>query len=120
MRGDNFSVSRKFSVFNIGARFDLSYAYDLVEATLRFSFEAVPADDYIIASGKATYLKDVIVKAFARQGLSWEDHILFHKDEDVPYLIGDSSRLLKYIQIPSTKTAADIIEEMVEYHCLAS
>ena len=81
---------------NLDARRDWGFAPEYVEAMWRM-LQQDRADDYIIATGQAHSVRDMVAAAFARVGISdWEAHVrvdprYYRPTEDVE-LVGDASK----------------------------
>ena len=60
---------------NIDAKRDWGFAGDYVEAMWLMLQQAKP-DDYVIATGRTTTVRDMCRLAFAHVGLDYEDHVV--------------------------------------------
>ena len=80
---------------NLTARRDFGFAGDYVDAMWRM-LQQPSGDDFVVASGEAHSIQEVVEVAFAAAGLDWrryvrEDPALLRPAE-VDHLIGDSSK----------------------------
>lgn len=87
--------SRTLALGNLAPRRDWGYAPDYVDAMWRMLQQPTP-DDYVIATGVSTSIRDMCRLAFQHAGLDWEHHIevdssLFRPAE-VDVLRGDASK----------------------------
>jgi GDPmannose 4,6-dehydratase len=87
--------TRTITLGNLDARRDWGYAPDYVDAMWRMLQQPTP-DDYVIATGSSTSIRDMCRLAFEHAGLDWEQHVevdssLFRPAE-VDVLRGDASK----------------------------
>ncbi|WP_167106185.1 GDP-mannose 4,6-dehydratase [Mycobacterium sp. DL592] len=80
---------------NLNAVRDWGYAPEYVEGMWR-TLQADRPDDYVLATGVGTSVREFVEIAFDHAGLNWEDHVRFDerylRPTEVDALIGDSSR----------------------------
>ena len=80
---------------NVDAHRDWGFAGDYVRA-MWLMLQRDRADDYLIATGTAHSVQDLVDVAFAHVGLDWRGHVRFdptlRRPADVEHLIGDSSK----------------------------
>lgn len=80
---------------NIDARRDWGYAPEYVEAMWKM-MNADKADDFVIATGISTSVREFCEIAFRLVGLNWAEYVKqdqrYFRPKDVPNLIGDASR----------------------------
>jgi len=88
-------IAGKVSLGNLNARRDWGYAADYVEAMWRMLQQPSP-DDYVIATGVSTPIRDMCRIAFEHAGLDWERHVVvdlsFFRPAEVDVLLGDASK----------------------------
>ncbi len=108
-RGENF-VTRKITqaaaaikaglqdvlvLGNIDAVRDWGYAKEYVEGMWRMLQQDEP-DDYVLATGVGTSVRDFCRTAFEHAGLDWEQYVMFdrkyERPTEVDALIGDASK----------------------------
>lgn len=80
---------------NIDAKRDWGFAGDYVEAMWLMLQQEVP-DDYVVATGKTTTVRDMCRIAFAHVGLNHEDHVVidpkFYRPAEVDILLGNPDK----------------------------
>lgn len=80
---------------NIDAKRDWGFAGDYVEA-MWLMLQQDKADDYVIATGLTTTVRDMCTIAFAHVGLKHEDHVvidpLFYRPAEVEILLGNPAK----------------------------
>lgn len=107
----------KLALGNLDAKRDWGHARDYVEAMWCMLQQDVP-DDYVIATGRTTTVRDFCRMAFAHVGLTMEDHVMvderFLRPAEVDVLLGDPSKAKRVLGwIPRT-SLEDLVSEMVE------
>lgn len=108
-RGENFvtrkitraagriKAGQKHALFlgNMEAKRDWGYAGDFVEAMWLMLQQDKP-DDYVIATGEAHTVRDVLDVVFGYLGLDWNEYVrtdpYFFRPAEVDYLCGDASK----------------------------
>jgi len=101
---------------NLTARRDFGFAGDYVDAMWRM-LQQPSGDDFVVASGEAHSIQEVVEVAFAAAGLDWrryvrEDPALLRPAE-VDHLIGDASKARSVLGWTPRVTFAALIEMMV-------
>ena len=81
---------------NIDAVRDWGYAREYVEGMWRMLQQDEP-DDFVLATGVGTTVRDFCELAFAHVGLDWHDYVIFNDDKyerptEVDALIGDPTK----------------------------
>lgn len=80
---------------NIDAKRDWGFAGDYVEAMWLMLQQDTP-DDYVVATGVTTTVRDMVNIAFAHVGLKAEDHLIidpaFFRPAEVDVLLGDPTK----------------------------
>ena len=88
-------LSRTLSLGNLDAHRDWGFAGDYVRA-MWLMLQQPEADDYVIATGVAHSVRDLVIAAFGHAGLNWEDHVRLDpallRPAEVEHLIGDSTK----------------------------
>jgi GDPmannose 4,6-dehydratase len=88
-------LSKELKVGNLNAKRDWGYAPEYVEAMWLMLQQDEP-DDYVIATGEAHSVRELVEKAFDIAGLDWQEYVRvdkrFLRPLDVPCLIGDYSK----------------------------
>ncbi|WP_439527257.1 GDP-mannose 4,6-dehydratase [Pannonibacter sp.] len=102
---------------NLDAKRDWGHARDYVEAMWLMLQQDRP-DDYVVATGRTTTVRDMINIAFAHVGLNPEDYIrinpAFLRPAEVDVLLGDASKAHKNLGWRATTSLEDMITEMVD------
>ena len=101
---------------NLTARRDFGFAGDYVDAMWRM-LQQPSGDDFVVASGEAHSIQEVVEVAFAAAGLDWrryvrEDPALLRPAE-VDHLIGDASKARSVLGWAPRVSFAALIEMMV-------
>jgi GDPmannose 4,6-dehydratase len=88
-------ITDHLNLGNLDAVRDWGYAPEYVEGMWRMLQHDVP-QDYVLATGVGTTVREFCDYAFAAAGLSWEDHVRYDKSYERPTevdaLIGDASK----------------------------
>jgi GDPmannose 4,6-dehydratase len=88
-------LQEELALGNLDAERDWGYARDYVEAMWLMLQQDEP-DDYVIATGKAHSVRQLVEVAFAHVGLDPSDHVRvdqrFLRPAEVEHLIGDASK----------------------------
>jgi GDPmannose 4,6-dehydratase len=130
-RGENF-VTRKItkgvaaiaagiqesvSLGNLDAVRDWGYAPEYVEGMWAM-LQADEPDDYVLATGVGTTVREFCEAAFAHAGLDWHDHVVhdasFERPTEVDALIGDASRASERLHWKARTTALELARLMVD------
>jgi GDPmannose 4,6-dehydratase len=87
--------AKELKMGNLDAKRDWGYAPDYVEAMF-LMLQQPEADDYVIATGTAHSVKELIQAAFECVGLNWERYVVIDpallRPAEVDHLIGDASK----------------------------
>lgn len=80
---------------NLQALRDWGYAKDYVEAMWLMLQQAEP-DDYVVGTGKAHSVQELVEMAFTHAGLDWQEHVVtdpsFVRPAEVDVLIADAAK----------------------------
>jgi GDPmannose 4,6-dehydratase len=102
---------------NIDAKRDWGHAKDYVRAMWLMLQQDEP-DDYVIATGVTTTVRDMCKIAFDYVGLDMDDHVKIdeslYRPAEVDLLLGDPSKANAKLGWAPTKTLEDVICEMVD------
>jgi GDPmannose 4,6-dehydratase len=102
---------------NLSATRDWGHARDYVQAMWMMLQQDTP-DDYVIATGVTTSVRDFCELAFAHAGLRAADHIRIdparYRPAEVEVLLGDAGKAAKKFGWKSTITLAQLAAEMVD------
>lgn len=102
---------------NIDAKRDWGHARDYVKA-MWLMLQQDQADDYVIATGRTTTVRDMCKIAFEHAGLNMEDHLIidpeFFRPAEVDILLGDASKARTQLGWEAETSLEEMIKEMVE------
>lgn len=102
---------------NIDARRDWGFAGDYVEAMWLMLQQDV-ADDYVIATGKTTTVREMLQIAFEHVGLNYEDYLVidpaFFRPAEVDVLLGDPEKAKTKLGWQAQTSLQELIVMMVE------
>jgi GDPmannose 4,6-dehydratase len=102
---------------NLDAARDWGYAKDYVEAMWLMLQQDEP-DDYVIATGEAHTVRDLVELAFERVGLDWEEHVRidpqFFRPAEVEHLIGDASKAREKLGWEPRTSFEELVNLMVD------
>lgn len=114
-------IQDKLYLGNLEAKRDWGYAPDYVKAMWKV-LQADKADDFILATGKLSSVREFLDITFSYLDLSYKDYVeidpkFFRSSERNP-LCGDSSKIKNIIGWKNTKSLEDIIKEMMDNEML--
>jgi GDPmannose 4,6-dehydratase len=102
---------------NLDARRDWGYAKDYVEAMWMMLQQDEP-DDYVIATGEAHSVRELVDVAFAHVGLDPADHVRiderFMRPAEVEHLIGDPTKAREKLGWTPTTSFEEMVKVMVD------
>jgi GDPmannose 4,6-dehydratase len=102
---------------NIDARRDWGYAGDYVEAMWRM-LQQDKGDDYVVATGRTTTVREMCRIAFAHVGLAYEDHVVidpkFLRPAEVDVLLGNPAKAEQKLGWKATTSFEQLITMMVD------
>lgn len=102
---------------NTDAKRDWGHARDYVRAMWMMLQQDV-ADDYVVATGRTTSVKDLIDIAFSHVGLSPDRYVkldpAFLRPAEVDVLLGDASKAKKAFGWEAEVTLEEMVREMVD------
>jgi GDPmannose 4,6-dehydratase len=102
---------------NLDACRDWGFAGDYVRA-MWLMLQQETADDYVIATGEAHSVKELVQEAFGRAGLDWEKYVRidprFLRPAEVDHLIGDSSKARKELGWTPSVDFRGLVHMMVD------
>ena len=110
-------VTDRLTLGNLDAVRDWGYAPEYVEGMWRMLQHDVP-QDYVLATGVGTTVREFCAAAFARAGLNWEDHVDYDKQYERPTevdaLIGDATKAREVLGWQASTDASRLAEIMVD------
>ena len=102
---------------NIDARRDWGHARDYVRAMWLMLQQDTP-DDYVVATGRTTTVRDMCAIAFAHVGLDPDAHVVidpaFYRPAEVEVLLGNPAKAAEKLGWRAEIDLATMIREMVE------
>lgn len=110
-------LAKELPLGNLDAMRDWGHARDYVQAMWMMLQQDTP-DDYVIATGVTTSVKNFCELAFAHVGLRAEDHVRIDparfRPAEVEVLLGDAAKAEKKFGWKATVTLAQLAGEMVD------
>jgi GDPmannose 4,6-dehydratase len=110
-------LARTLPMGNLDATRDWGHARDYVRAMWLMLQQPV-ADDYVVATGRTTSIRDMCALAFAHVGLNYEDHVTsnpaFLRPAEVEVLLGDARKAREKLGWTPEISLETMIAEMVE------
>ncbi|MET0168677.1 MAG: GDP-mannose 4,6-dehydratase [Vicinamibacterales bacterium] len=102
---------------NIDAKRDWGFAGDYVQAMWLMLQQDEP-DDYVVATGRTTSIRDMCKLAFAHVGLDCDDHIVidpaFFRPAEVDVLLGNPAKAKARLGWTATTDLETMISKMVD------
>jgi GDPmannose 4,6-dehydratase len=109
-------LEQKLFLGNLDARRDWGFAGDYVEAMWLMLQQPTP-DDYVIATGEAHSVREVLDVAFGALGLDWKPHVeidpRYFRPTEVDHLCGDASKARAALGWKPKVHFRELIEMMV-------
>jgi GDPmannose 4,6-dehydratase len=103
---------------NLDARRDWGYAGDYVEAMWLMLQQEEP-EDYVVATGEAHSVRDLVELAFAAAGLDWRSHVAvdvrYFRPTEVGALRGDAGKARHILGWQPRVQFADLVRMMVAH-----
>ena len=110
-------LARELRMGNLDARRDWGYAGDYVDAMWRMLQRETPAD-YVIGTGEAHSVRELVELAFGYAGLDWQNHVVhdpvFSRPAEVDVLLADSRRAEADLGWKRTVDFAALVKLMVD------
>jgi GDPmannose 4,6-dehydratase len=110
-------LANELRLGNIDAKRDWGHARDYVKAMWMMLQQEVP-DDYVVATGVTTTVRDMCRIAFDRVGIDMEKHLVIDPElfrpSEVDVLLGDPSKARKVLGWSAETSLTEMIEEMVD------
>jgi len=111
-------LQEKVYLGNLDARRDWGFAGDFVEAVWLMLQHPTP-DDYVVATGEARSVRDLVSRAFAVADLDWQEHVeldpRYLRPSEVDHLEGDSSRIRDRLGWQPRVSFEELIRMMVNH-----
>ena len=110
-------LSKELLLGNLDAKRDWGHAKDYVRA-MHLMLQQEKADDYVIATGQTTSIRDLCRTAFNHVGLNFEEFVRtdprFNRPAEVDILLGDASKAHKQLGWSPEVSLDEMIGEMVD------
>ncbi|MGG4000401.1 GDP-mannose 4,6-dehydratase [Anoxybacillus kestanbolensis] len=110
-------VEKELRLGNIDAKRDWGFAGDYVEAMWLMLQQETP-DDYVIATGRTTTVRDMCKIAFEYVGLNYEDYVVidpkFYRPAEVDVLLGNPTKAMQKLGWKPKTTLEELITMMVD------
>jgi GDPmannose 4,6-dehydratase len=107
----------KLALGNIDAKRDWGFAGDYVDAMWRM-VQQDEGDDYVVATGRTTTVREMCRIAFGHVGLRYEDHVVidqqFMRPAEVDVLLGNPAKAEAKLGWKATTTLEQLITTMVD------
>ena len=102
---------------NIDAKRDWGFAGDYVEAMWRMLQQEKP-DDYVVATGRTSTVRDMCRTAFEYVGLNYEDYVVidpqFYRPAEVECLLGNPAKAREKLGWEANTQLKELMHMMVE------
>ena len=109
--------ARELRLGNIDAQRDWGHARDYVQAMWAM-LQQPTADDYVVATGRTTTVRDMCRIAFAHVGLKMDDYVVidpaFYRPAEVDILLGNPAKAQRILGWKAETSLEDMIHEMVD------
>ena len=110
-------LARELKLGNLDATRDWGHARDYVRAMALMLRQDTP-DDYVIATGRTTSIRDFCAMAFGHVGLDWREFVKTSSDllrpAEVDVLLGDATKARTVLGWAPSCTLEEMVAEMVE------
>ena len=110
-------VQKELRLGNIDAKRDWGFAGDYVQAMWLMLQQDQP-DDYVVATGVTTTVRDMCQLAFAHVGLNYEDHVVidpeFFRPAEVDVLLGNPAKAARQLGWTPQTDLQQLITMMVD------
>ena len=109
-------LARELPLGTLDVERDWGWAPDYVRA-MRLALEADVPDDYVVATGEAHSLRELLDVAFSAAGLDWRAHVVsdpaLRRPAEPALLVGDAGRARARLGWAPTRSFGEVIREMV-------
>ena len=111
-------LQKKLYLGNLDAVRDWGFAGDFVEAMWRMLQQDEP-DDYVVATGEAHSVRELLDAAAAQLELDWHDHVeidpRYLRPTEVDHLLGDPSKVREKLGWSPRVSFQELIRMMIEH-----
>ena len=109
--------AKELRLGNLDARRDWGFAGDYVDAMWRMLQQPKP-QDYVIGTGKAHSVRELVAAAFGHVGLNWQDYVItdprFVRPAEVDLLLADPSKAKKDLGWAPKVQFSELVAMMVD------
>jgi GDPmannose 4,6-dehydratase len=110
-------LQKELRLGNIDAKRDWGFAGDYVEA-MWLMLQQELGDDYVVATGRTTTVRDMCEIAFNHVGLNYENYIVidpkFYRPAEVEVLLGNPEKARRKLGWEAKTTLTELINTMVD------
>lgn len=110
-------LAKDLPMGNLAPKRDWGHARDYVKA-MHLMLQQEVADDYVVATGRTTSIRDMCSLAFRHVGLNYEDHVkvdpAFMRPAEVDVLLGNPAKAETKLGWKAETSLEDMIAEMVD------
>ena len=110
-------IQDKLALGNIDAKRDWGFSGDYVEAMWMMLQQDAP-DDYVVATGRTTTVRDMCRIAFDHVGLNYEDYVVqdprFYRPAEVDLLLGNPAKAKAKLGWETKTSLEELITMMVD------
>jgi GDPmannose 4,6-dehydratase len=110
-------LESKLALGNLDAKRDWGHARDYVKAMWLMLQQDNP-DDYVVATGRTTSVRDFCTLAFEHVGLNMADHVVvderYLRPAEVDVLLGNPTKAKEKLGWVADTSLEDLVKEMVE------
>ena len=110
-------LAKELPLGNLDAKRDWGHARDYVRAMWLMLQQDSP-DDYVVATGRTTTIREFCRLAFSHADLDFENHVVTRSDllrpAEVDVLLGDARKAQQKLDWRPTVTLEDMVAEMVD------
>lgn len=110
-------IQKELRLGNIDAKRDWGFAGDYVEA-MWLMLQQPAGDDYVVATGVTTTVREMCRIAFSYVGLDYEDHVIvdpeYFRPAEVDVLLGDPTKAKNKLGWSARTSLDDLIKMMVD------
>ena len=110
-------LARELSLGNLDAKRDWGHARDYVRAMWMMLQQDKP-DDYVVATGRTTSVREFCEMAFSYAGLNYQDHVVtrdaLKRPAEVDFLQGDATKARSQLKWQPEVVLEELVAEMVD------
>ena len=111
-------LTNQLEMGNMDSYRDWGHSYDYVRAMHLITQQDQP-DDFVVSTGITRSVRDMCEYVFGQLGLNYQDHVIqnpkYLRPEELPYLRGDNTKIVKQLGWQPTYTFEALMDEMIEH-----